>query len=177
MSNEVEERAEAFIDFTAILQQAIKAKFESVANVALAEVSEQEIRAQREEGYKNTTWYVSPAQLELMSNGDREATDAFFADNKKHLISLANAVLRKLGYHYIPKKTLFLEVNDLINQVYVDIRYGKILFDYTRNSITRALCRCMRYAGVGGAPDDLVYHYRPKNQVRGGTFRRAKATT
>ncbi len=157
----------ASIDFTLLLNAAIQAKAaEEIKKLAQKEQERGDVQKLRAEGRAATTWYVTPEQLERMNNGDQQATDDFFADNAQHIKNLAFMNMRKLGYYFNPNKKTAVEIDDLINQAYLDIRLGKIIFDYTRKSIGAAISHSMRYAPFGGMPDDWIYHYTPRGQPR-----------
>ena len=95
-------------------------------------------------------------------------------ENLHHLYALSRRVLRQYGYRADLKYTNLVEPDDLINQAYIDLRSGKVLFDYTRRSISRGLWRSMYYAPVGGAPEDYIYHYKARGGSGTGTRRRRK---
>ena len=123
---------------------------------------------------RQTTEEEKRKQLERMNEGEQEAIDTFFSENLHHLYALSRRVLRQYGYRADLKYTNLVEPDDLINQAYIDIRSGKVLFDYTRRSISRGLWRSMYYAPVGGAPEDYIYHYKARGASGTGTRRRRK---
>lgn len=131
-------------------------------------------KARRKAAQAEITWEVTPEQLERMNEGEQEAIDTFFSENLHHLYALSRRVLRQYGYRADLKYTNLVELDDLINQAYIDLRSGKVLFDYTRRSISRGLWRSMYYAPVGGAPEDYIYHYKARGGSGTGTRRRRK---
>lgn len=104
-------------------------------------------------------WKVSARQCELITLGDRAAVDKFFEDNLARLKrSAANYIYSPAAYE--PWRRM-LEVNDLINQVYVDMRRGFLVMDM--NYISALVFHSFKYAAVGGFGDELgAYEYKPK---------------
>ncbi len=154
-------REKADVDFTALLNTALEQN-RSKRNKRLAtqESAAGDIQARREEGRAATTWYITPEQLERMNDGERQATDDFFNDNHSHLYFLALSILRRMGCLENSQKKKLLEIDDLINQAYVDIRSGFIVFKYSRLSITKSIARSMRFAPVGGVDPTKEYQYK-----------------
>lgn len=104
-------------------------------------------------------WKVSARQCELITLGDRAAVDKFFEDN---LARLKRAAIK---FRYSPEIydpcLYLLELDDLINQVYVDMRRGFLVMDM--KYISALIFRSFRYATVGGFGDELgAYEYKPK---------------
>lgn len=108
-------------------------------------------------------WKISARQCELITLGDRAAVDKFFADNLARLKSCAvgficrSKLLREPFYN-------FLEVDDLINQVYVDMRRGFLVMNV--NYISALVSHSFRYAAVGGFGDECgAYTYKPRKRA------------
>lgn len=131
-------------------------------------------KARRKAAKDKINWEITPEQLERMSEGEQDAVDTFFAENLNHLYALSYRVLRQYGYRTDIKYKSLVEPDDLINQAYIDIRRGKVIFDYTRRSISRGIWRSMYYAPVGGPPEDYIYHYKARGASGTGTRRRRK---
>ena len=174
-SAEWREAERAGIDVGALIAEAIEAKKRAATEKYLERKTTAEEETRRKaEAKKKLSWRVTPEQLELMNLGDKEATDEFFKENWSHLCAFSYRVLRQYGYRPDVKHKGIVESDDLINQAYVDIRDGKVLFDYTGRSISHGLWRSMYYAPVGGAPDNLVYRYKERGASGTGTRRRAR---
>lgn len=107
-------------------------------------------------------WKVSARQCELITLGDRAAVDKFFEDNL--------ARLKRAAASYIYSPTAFepwrrlLEIDDLVNQVYVDMRRGFLVMDM--NYISALVFRSFKFAAVGGFGDELgAYEYKPRKRA------------
>lgn len=133
-------------------------------------------RERRKKAQDTITWQCTPEQLERMNCGEREAVDIFFEENAGHLRAMALRLLYQYNVLRRGGKGVrgFVELDDLINQAYIDIRTCRVFFEYNGRSISRAIWRSMYYAPVGGAPEDLVYQYKARGQSGRGTHRRTK---
>lgn len=107
-------------------------------------------------------WKVSARQCELITLGDRAAVDKFFEDNL--------ARLKRAAASYIYSPAAFepwrrlLEIDDLVNQVYVDMRRGFLVMDM--NYISALVFRSFKFAAVGGFGDELgAYEYKPRKRA------------
>lgn len=108
-------------------------------------------------------WKVSARQCELITLGDRAAVDKFFADNLARLTVCARKYLQMQRF-YNNGAVALLEVDDLINQVYVDMRRGFLVMDM--QCIGALAYRSFRFAGVGGFGDELgAYTYKPRKRA------------
>lgn len=132
----------------------------------VAEEYENQVRDSRtycsasEEMQSVNGWEVSARQCELITLGDRSAVDKFFEDNLKRLKICACAFLQS-KQTYGESAYAFLEIDDLINQVYVDMRQGFLVMDM--QNISALLYFSFKFAGVGGFGDELgAYEYKQK---------------
>ncbi|MGN0812782.1 MAG: hypothetical protein ACI4MQ_04640 [Candidatus Coproplasma sp.] len=108
-------------------------------------------------------WKISARQCELITLGDRNAVNKFFEDNLKRLKICAWAFLRSRRL-FTNSNFAFVEVDELINQVYVDMRRGFLVMDMQH--ISALAYRSFRFAGVGGFGDELgAYTYKPRKRV------------
>lgn len=108
-------------------------------------------------------WKVSARQCELITLGDRAAVDKFFEENLQRLTACARKYLRR-GYIFKQRSVELLELDNLINQVYVDMRRGFLVVNMQH--ISEALFHSFRFAGVGGFGDDLgAYEYKPRKRA------------
>lgn len=121
---------------------------------------------QRENSTANTTpqtvngWKVSARQCELITYGDRAAVDLFFEDNLQRLTACARAYLRRATI-FKQRSVELLELEDLINQVYIDMRRGFLVINMQH--ISKAVFHSFLFAAVGGFGDDLgAYKYKPQ---------------
>ncbi len=128
----------------------------------VAEVYEKRTReksAASEEVLTVRGWKVSARQCELITLGDRAAVDRFFEDNLARLKRAAGN-FKYSPAAYDPCRYL-LEIDDLINQVYVDMRRGFLVMDM--NYISALVFRSFKFAAVGGFGDELgAYEFKPK---------------
>ena len=112
-------------------------------------------------------WTASPRQIMLMRTGDREAVDKFFADNYKRLRGCAYTYINRgdfLGAW--GRERLLLDVDELINQVYVDMRCGYLQIEFEHMS--KYIFHSFNYAAVGGFGDEKgAYTYHPRKKAAG----------
>lgn len=103
---------------------------------------------------------ITAEQCNAINAGEREAIDKFFKDNDKRLKRLAAKYLRNMGLSlYWDKKfncynPTVVEIDDCINQLYLDMRRGFLVFALVPRAIARVICHSFRYAGVGGFGDE-----------------------
>lgn len=108
-------------------------------------------------------WTASPRQILLMRIGDRAAVDKFFNDNY--------LLLQRAAYCYYYKKSdkrqrELLDINDLINQVYIDMRSGYLLVEL--EYMWKYIFHSFYYALVGGFGNEKgAYTYRPRKKSAG----------
>ena len=142
-------------------------------NTSTAETLKQ--RALERADVLNTQWTdkngidgfkVTAEQVRAINAGEREAIDKFFAENDQRLKRLAKVFLRRSGVPLLwDKKSndwrpAIVEINDCLNQLYVDMRRGFLLFALVPTMFARVICHSFRYAGVGGFGDeDGAYIY------------------
>ena len=122
------------------------------------------INAQSEDSGELDGFKITAAQCSAINAGDREAVDKFFAENAKRLKLLARTFLYRLGIRskwdslrhkrFIP----YIEVEDCLNQLYVDMRRGFVVFALVPHMLPRVICHSFRYCEVGGfGEEDGVY--------------------
>lgn len=166
------ERARIEIDVSALILEAIRAKEEKECAAEPVRTSE-EIAAEKEKSFAAFGWYCTSKQIEKINRGNREAVDEFFEDNAKRIKYMAIRAMSSLGYRfrkgrnkagapvvYVP----FCEIDDFINQGYIELRSGKFTLDFNGKSISFAIFRAMYYAPVGGYPEDRTYQYKGKRR-------------
>lgn len=108
-------------------------------------------------------WKISARQCELITLGDRSAVDKFFSDNFKRLITCARAYLRR-KILFNDTTVYFLDVDELVNQVYVDMRQCFLVMDMQH--ISAIVFHSFRFACVGGFGDELgAYTYKPRKRI------------
>lgn len=106
-------------------------------------------------------WKISEKQCELITLGDRSAVDAFFKENFDRLKICARAFVNSM---YTGYNGGLVEVGDLINQVYVDMRRGFLVMDVQH--VSNIVYHSFRYASVGGFGDELgAYVYKPVKRI------------
>lgn len=109
-------------------------------------------------------WKISERQCELITLGDRAAVDKFFEDNLARLTACVRKYLH-IQRLYNNGAVALLEVDDLINQVYVDMRCGYLVMDM--QCVGALAWRSFRFAGVGGFGDELgAYTYKPRKRSK-----------
>jgi hypothetical protein len=112
---------------------------------------------------------ITAEQCNKINACDREAIEKFIDENAKRLSRLARAVLRRQGISVLWNTSLhrydpsIVEVGDCINQLYLDLRRGFLVFRLEPHALARIIAHSFSYAGVGGFGDeDGVYLYKPK---------------
>lgn len=146
----------AGIDFTALLSEAIQAKRAREAK-AIAEKDERSEQATKEAAEraprgKALTYAVTPEQITRINAGDRAAVDKFYFDNLQRLTYSAYRFMRNNAY----LKTI-VSHEDLLQQVYFDLRAGIIRFRPFDTAINGAVFTSFRYAAVGGLDELYIY--------------------
>ena len=98
------------------------------------------------------TWKTTPEQVARINAGEQAAVDDFYFDNFNRIRAAARACLRR-NYYVIS----VVSYEDLMQQVYVDLRTGVIKLRPFDKAINGAIYRSFRYAPVGGADDVYIY--------------------
>lgn len=106
------------------------------------------------DGYK-----ITCEQILKINEGDKEAVDLFFIENSRRLVRLGFFFLRY--YHMLGNKFVkkIIELDDCLNQLYVDMRSGYLKFALVRGLISKTICHSFRYCGVGGFGDEDGFYY------------------
>lgn len=119
-----------------------------------------EINSQREDTGELDGFKITAEQCSGINRGERAAVDKFFEDNAVRLKRLAKEFLRRNG---VPLRRdrknncwlpAILEIDDCLNQLYIDMRQGYLIFALVPKIIARVICHSFRYAGVGGFGDE-----------------------
>lgn len=125
------------------------------------------INAQGENSGELDGFKITAEQCRAINAGEREAVDKFFMENERRLHLLAKCFLRRCGMPIYWDKKLncwqptIVEISDCINQLYVDMRRGFLVFALVPHILPRIICHSFRYAGVGGFGDeDGVYIHK-----------------
>ena len=115
-------------------------------------------------GYEDITevdgFKITAEQCNAMNNGDREAIDKFFAENGRRLMYIARYVLRhdgiiiQLDKKYNRYMPALVEIEECINQFYIDLRRGFHVLTMVSKHISRAASYSFKYVGVGGFGDE-----------------------
>lgn len=135
---------------------------EEVLQKALARADE--INAHREDTGELDGFKITAEQCSRINRGERAAVDKFFEDNATRLKRLAKAFLLRTGMPLRWDNAMncwqpaILEIGDCLNQLYIDMRQGYLVFALVPKIIARVICHSFRYAGVGGfGPEDGAY--------------------
>ena len=119
-----------------------------------------ELNAQRDDTGEIDGFKITAEQCSAINAGDREAIDKFFTENDQRLKRLAKVFLRRSGVPLLWDKKLncwqpaIVEISDCLNQLYVDMRQGYLVFALVPKVLARVICHSFRYAGVGGFGDE-----------------------
>ena len=102
-------------------------------------------------------WICTEKQLKKIKNNNNLAINKFFNDNYKIIYGMA----RKFFYNHIYIFGNTIDINDLINQVYIDLP----LYNFDNKtklyySIVYGSFYCINYGGISAKP------YRVKNAVK-----------
>ena len=159
------------IDLSALVAQALRAKQEEEA----AKYTEQDLRGvkrERAEAWREEieqtppervlTWRVTPEQVARINAGKRDALDEFYFDNLTRL--------RFSAYRYMrnnPYLKAVVSYEDLLQQVYFDLRTGAVKLRPFDAAICRAVFHSFRYAAVGGDDEIFIYKTKGEGNVKG----------
>lgn len=98
------------------------------------------------------TWKTTPEQVARINAGDRAALDAFYFDNLQRLTFSALRYMRNNAY-----VQAVVSYEDLIQQVYVDLRAGILKLRPFDKAICKAVFTSFRFAAVGGLDELYIY--------------------
>lgn len=99
------------------------------------------------------TWKVTPEQVARINAGDREALDEFYLDPAN------NDRIRYCAYGFLRHNGYILSVaswEDLVQQVYCDLRTGFIKLRPYDRAIGKAIYRSFQFAPVGGLDEVFI---------------------
>ena len=132
----------ATTDITAMISAAIQEKqAQTVLSFNVVEQSPPD---------KVLTWNVTHEQIARINAGDREALDKFYFENYIRIVYSARRFMR----HNVYLKAV-INHEDLIQQVYCDLRTGLLKLRPFDEAISRAMFHSFRYSAVGGI--DEIY--------------------
>ena len=144
------EAEHAGIDIAAMIAEAIRAK--------QAEEAAKYAKIEQPPAGKELTWHTTPEEIARINAGDRKAVDDFYFNNLKRLTCSAYRYMRNNPY-----VKAIVSYEDLLNQVYVELRTGVIKLRPFDAGISQAVFHSFRYAAVGGF--DEIYIYRAKEKT------------
>lgn len=101
------------------------------------------------------TWHATPEQIRQINAGERSAVDKFYFDNYERLKMSAYRFMRNNAY-----LKAVISYEDLLNQIYVDLRSGVIRLRPFDKAIGLAVFTSYRYAPVGGYDEIYIYGLR-----------------
>ncbi len=104
---------------------------------------------------KALTWNTTPEQIARINAGEREALDEFYFTNFHRLRCSAWRFVRNNPYI-----KAVASYEDLLQQVYFDLRTGVAKFRPFDAAICNAIFHSFRYASVGGF--EGIYIYKAK---------------
>ena len=124
---------------------------------AIREREAERVRKLSEEGTpagECLTWHTTAEEIARINAGEREALDAFYfePDNYRHLQACARSFFRRVPY-FRP----IISEEDLMQQLYCDLRTGLLKFRPYDRAINCAVFHSFKYAAVGGIDEA----YRP----------------
>ncbi len=149
----IAEREEAGIDFTALLNAAIE---EKRAEEHAEEVKRYEAEA-IPEGETLTGWNTTPEEIARINAGDREAVNRFYFDERNY------EHIKFCGFSFFRKEQRFksiINIDDLMQQVYVDLASGMIKLRAFDRGISGAIYTSFRFAPVGGLDEVFIVSER-----------------
>ena len=149
------ERAKMEIDVSGLIAEAIR------------EREAERVRKLSEEGTpsgERLTWNTTPEEIARINAGERGALDSFYfeRDNYRHLQACARSFFRRVPY-FRP----IISEEDLMQQLYCDLRTGLLKFRPYDRAINCAVFHSFKYAAVGGIDEIYIPYAR-----RGGKCRK-----
>lgn len=141
------------INLTALITQAIEAQ-EAREAAKYAEIEE------TPRGME-LTWKTTPEQIARINAGDRAAIDEFYFSNMRRLTCAAYSHIR---HNY--SITSIASYEDLLQQVYIELRTGVIKLRPFDKAINGAVYRSFRYAPVGGNDTTFIYQDKERGQCQ-----------
>ena len=140
----------ATIDISALIAQAIEQKRaeEMQAYTEVEQIPTGEV----------LRWKTTPEQIARINACEREAIDEFYFENYTRLLYSAYRFMRNNAY-----VKAVASYEDLLQQVYFDLRTGAIKFRPFDRAISSSIFHSFRFAPVGGYDD--VYIYKAKERA------------
>lgn len=126
-------------DISALLVSAMQAKRTQIAIEAIP-------------AGEKLTWNTTPEQIARINAGEREALDEFYFNPENHQRLLFSAYRYMRNNAYVK---VVANYEDLMQQVYCDLRTGIIQLRPYDKAISRAIFHSFRFAPVGG--EDELY--------------------
>ena len=148
------ERARIEIDVSGLIAEAIRAK--EAERVKLSEREETPFG-------ERLTWHTTAEEIARINAGEREALDAFYfePDNYRHLQACARSFFRRVPY-FRP----IISEEDLMQQLYCDLRTGLLKFRPYDRAINCAVFHSFKYAAVGGIDEAYIPYARRSGKCR-----------
>jgi len=148
------ERARMEIDISGLIAEAIR------------EREAERVRKLSEEGTpagECLTWHTTAEEIARINAGEREALDAFYfeSDNYRHLQACARSFFRRVPY-FRP----IISEEDLMQQLYCDLRTGLLKFRPYDRAINCAVYHSFKYAAVGGIDEAYIPYARRSGKCR-----------
>lgn len=140
-----EEESGFEIDLSALVAQALQKQQAQEAEKYLSEI-EQTPQEER------LTWNTTPEQIARINAGERAALDEFYFNNYMRIVYSAHRFMRHNAY-----VKAVANYEDLIQQVYCDLRTGLLKLRPYDLAISLAIYHSFRYAAVGGM-DEIYIH-------------------
>ena len=149
------ERARIEIDISGLIAEAIRAQE--------AEEGERYIKAEETPSGERLTWRTTSEEIARINAGEREALDAFYfeGENYRHLQAFARSFFRKVPY-FRP----IISEEDLMQQLYCDLRTGLLKFRPYDRAINCAVFHSFKYAAVGGIDEAYIPYARRSGKCR-----------
>lgn len=143
------ERARIEIDVSGLIAEAIRAKeAEEAARCSSIEETP---------SGESLTWHTTAEEIARINAGDRAALDRFYfePDNYRHLKCCARSFFRRVPY-FRP----IISEEDLMQQLYCDLRTGLLKFRPYDRAIRCAVFHSFKYAAVGGIDEAYIPYAR-----------------
>lgn len=147
------ERARIEIDISALILEAIRAKE--------AEEARKYEEIEETPPGKALTWHTTAEEIARINAGEREAIDHFYFNNLQRLTFSAYRYMRNNPY----VKTI-VSYEDLLNQVYLELRTGLLKLRPYDAGISSAVFHSFRYAAVGGIDEIYIPYQRRSGRCR-----------
>lgn len=147
------------MDKAEIFKDEIQASYDISALVR--EAIEQKKQEEREKAVRNIeetpageklTWNTTAEEIAQINAGEREALDKFYFNNLRRIMSSAMIYIRNNWY-----VKAVANYEDLMQQVYCDLRLGLIRLRPFDRAISKAIFHSFRYAPVGGLDEEYCF--------------------